>query len=418
MYKQNLIFDASVIADNLFNNGKGRSGIYFVAYNVLKNLFATEKFNISLYCNIANKEDFTKFVHQEFGNDVKIYFGNRFGTWLKKFSELDKKLREKKHNILKLFLNIFIRKPLKFFGSFVVLPNFDIALSPVYAFSKKIHAKQKYIILHDAIPWILSSYYKSFRSNKHYWFDVLARYIKSKPNCKFFAVSENTKNDFIKLLDMNPDDITVIHLAASDDFYQEKDSKKIKSVCHKYNIPIDKKYVFCLCTLEPRKNLIRAVKTFIEFIKKNNINDMVFVLGGAYWKDFIEILKSEIKDLGKYSDKIIRAGYVDDKDLPILYSGAEFFVYTSQYEGFGLPPLEAMKCGTAVITSNNSSLPEVVGDAAIKIDFDSDEQHIAAYEKYYMDEKYRKSMVQKGLKRVQDFSWKKTVNIIINTIKR
>jgi glycosyltransferase involved in cell wall biosynthesis len=207
-------------------------------------------------------------------------------------------------------------------------------------------------------------------------------------------------------------------LAAGDNFYHEKDKNKIKQVCKKYNIPTDKKYVFSLCTLEPRKNLIRSVKTFIEFIKKNKINDMVFVLGGAHWDEFIGKLESEIKDLGKYKNKIIRAGYIDDEDLAALYSGAEFFVYTSQYEGFGLPPLEAMQCGTPVITSNNSSLPEVVGDAGIMIDWDSDEQHIAAYEKYYFDEKYREKMAKKGLTRSRQFSWKNTVDVMINQMKK
>ena len=104
--------------------------------------------------------------------------------------------------------------------------------------------------------------------------------------------------------------------------------------------------------------------------------------------------------------------------MAALYSGAEWFVYTSQYEGFGLPPLEAMKCGCPVITSNNSSLPEVVGDAGIMIDWDSDEQHIAAYEKYYMDKKYRDEMAKKGLEHAKIFSWEKTVDIIIKTINQ
>ena len=101
-----------------------------------------------------------------------------------------------------------------------------------------------------------------------------------------------------------------------------------------------------------------------------------------------------------------------------MYSGAEFFVYTSQYEGFGLPPLEAMQCGCPVITSNNSSLPEVIGDAGIMIDWDNDEQHIAAYEKYYMDEKYRDKMAKAGLEHAKQFSWEKTIETVINQIKR
>lgn len=418
MKKKTLIFDASIISDNLSNFGSGRSGVYFAAYNILKNLIKTKQFNVFLYANNPDCEGFCVFVEQNFGKGIKIYYGNKYATLLRKFALIDKKLRENKHNIAKLFLNIFVRKPLNFFGSFVKIPKFDVAVSPIYVFNKKIHALEKYIILYDAIPVLFSDYYKTPRSNRHYWFNVLVKYIKTDKTCKYFAISESTKKDFVRLLNMNPDDIVVMPLAANDKFYPEKDDGKIKKICEKYNIPTDKKYVFSLCTLEPRKNLIRAVKTFIEFIKKNNIDDMVFVLGGAHWDKFIGKLESEIRDLGKYKDKIIRAGYIMDEDLAALYSGAQWFIYTSQYEGFGMPPLEAMKCGCPVITSNNSSLPEVVGDAGIMIDWDSDEQHIAAYEKYYTDEKYRKEMANKGLERAKMFSWEKTVDIIIKEINK
>ena len=110
---------------------------------------------------------------------------------------------------------------------------------------------------------------------------------------------------------------------------------------------------------------------------------------------------------------IVVVGFEYDVDLAALYSGAEWFVYTSQYEGFGMPPFEAMKCGCPVITSNNSSLPEVIGDAGIMIDWDSDEQHIAAYENYYNDKNLRDEMRKKGLARVKNFSWDKTADLII-----
>ena len=416
MNKKTLIFDVSIIAENLCAC-HGRSGIYFATYNILYELIKSDKFNISLYCDTIYSADFVEFVEKNFGKNIKIYFGNRFGVFLQKMEKLNDKLRKKHRNITKLLLNIFIRKPLKFIGKIVCLPHFDIAFSPVRVFSKNMKADKKYIVLYDMIPVLFPEYYPQYQLKK-FWFNDLVDYIKSKPSCKYFAISQSCKNDFVRLLDMNTNDITVIPLAASDNFYQEKDVKKIKKVCEKYGIPTDKKYVFSLCTLEPRKNLIRSVKTFIDFIKKNKIDDMVFVLGGAHWDEFIGKLEKEIKDLGEYKDKIIRAGYVDDEDLAALYSGAEFFVYTSQYEGFGLPPLEAMKCGCPVITSNSSSLPEVVGDAGIMIDWDNDEQHIAAYEKYYFDKKYRDSMAKKGLERAKMFSWNKTVDIIINDINK
>ena len=230
---------------------------------------------------------------------------------------------------------------------------------------------------------------------------------------KYFAISEHTKKDFLKLIpSLKQEQVIVTPLACSENFHPCTKEQTIAAL-KKYNLPTDKKYVFSLCSLEPRKNLIRAVKTFVDFIKKNKIDDMVFIMGGGQWLSFIEKLETEIKDLGKYRDKILKAGYIDDEDLAPLYSGAEFFVYTSQYEGFGLPPLEAMSCGTPVITSNNSSLPEVVGDAGIMIDFDDDKQHVAAYEKYYFDEKYRNKMAKAGLKRSKEFSWEKTVDLML-----
>lgn len=192
-------------------------------------------------------------------------------------------------------------------------------------------------------------------------------------------------------------------LACDDSFKPRKEN--LSSIKRKYNIPPDKHYIFSLCNLEPRKNLKRILKTFIDFIKKNRIGDLYFVLGGGITPGFGEKIEKTINDLDTYGDKIIRIGYVDDEDLATLYSGAEWFVYTSQYEGFGLPPLEAMSCGCPVITSNNSSLPEVVGDAGIMIDWDSDEQHIEAYEKYYFDENLRMENSKKGLERSKLFSW-------------
>lgn len=412
MVKKSLVFDVTNMAE-AFHAQRGRSGIYFTAYNVLKTLVKSDCFDVSLYCDVVFSQDFIDFIHQEFGDNLKIYYTNKYAVFLAKMIKVDEKLRAKKRNIMKLLLNVFVRKPVKFMGRNVKLPKFDIAFSPIYIFSEKIKADAKYLVLYDAIPLLIGEYYPS----KKHWFYKLVQYLKTKPKCKYFAISQSCKNDFVRLLDMNPNDITVIPLAANDNFYHETDAKKIQAARKKYNIPAGKKYVFSLCTLEPRKNLIRAVKTFIEFIKKNKIDDMVFVLGGAHWNEFIGKLESEIDDLGKYKDKIIRAGYIDDADLAALYSGAEWFVYTSQYEGFGLPPLEAMQCGCPVITSNNSSLPEVVGDAGIMIDWDDDAAHIAAYENYYNDKKMRDDMRKKGFARAKKFTWQNTADIIVKQIK-
>ena len=375
MYKKiHILYDARHMITHLLN--KTGTGIYTVSIEVLKELSTRKKLNLQLYCDQKSKNELQKALKKAPKNlrKLKIFDANDFES-----------------------IDVF----------FSTLKTFPIEI-------KNQPNIQKYLFLYDAIPLLHHEYWEGQDIN---WFFDMFQAINK--NDFYFADSLSTQKDFIKYnMNITKNNSMVVPLAASDNFYHEKDDKKIKKVCKKYNIPTDKKYVFSLCTLEPRKNLIRSVKTFIEFIKKNNIDDMVYVLGGAHWDKFIGKLEKEIQDFGNYKDKIIRAGYVADEDLAVLYSGAKWFVYTSQYEGFGLPPLEAMKCGCPVITSNNSSLPEVVGDAGIMIDYDSDEQHIAAYEKYYFDENYRKEMAKKGYERSKQFSWDKTVNIIINEINK
>jgi glycosyltransferase involved in cell wall biosynthesis len=232
----------------------------------------------------------------------------------------------------------------------------------------------------------------------------------------FFSNSMATRNDYKRLFPIVSDDnSSVIYLAADSMFTPKNEISELERIKKKYNLPQNKKYVFSLCTLEPRKNLLRAVKCFLIFLEKNKIDDLVWVMGGSAWVTFIETLKKECATWNP--DVIIRAGYVDDDDLPVLYGNAEWFVYTSQYEGFGLPPLEAMQCGCPVITSNNSSLPEVVGDAGIMIDWDSDEQHVEAYEKYYFNEELRNDFGHRAQARAKMFSWEKTVDKIVDVMK-
>ena len=372
----NICFDGSVLKNGLLSN-ISRTGVYFVARNIFLGLYKRNKqINMSLY---LDKDDISLLEQLNKSLDINI-------------------------------------KPNDVLTNESDFSNIDAFLSPLYKYPdivKKYPNVSCYTVLHDVTPLIFPEYFKNCDAK---WFKELAESLIFDDY--YFTNSNYTKSDFLKYYSLNLDSNKIIPMMLSTnmEYQPNKDSNRLVKACEKYNIPADKKYLFSLCSLEPRKNLIRSVKTFIEFIKKNNIDDLVYVLGGGAWAGFIEKLEKEVPDYQNYSDKIIRAGYVADEDLETLYSGAEFFVYTSQYEGFGMPPLEAMKCGCPVITSNNSSLPEVVGDAGIMIDWDSDEQHIAAYEKYYFDKKYRDSMAKKGLERSKQFSWDKTVDVILDKI--
>lgn len=419
--KRTMIFDATVLFSFYDEKGGNRSGIYFTECNILKGLIKSGLFHISLYGNLKHDDRIVRLAKNDFGEDIRVYLGirNKYGRFLKKVAAVDRQLRRHGRNLfahaLNTALNLLVYKPVRFLGNIRAMPRFDLAFSPCDAFPDTIRAKHKYLVLSDAIPLLLPQYFE--RPGAKRWFGKLVQYLKSKPDCQYFAISKSSKNDFVRLLDMDPNDITVIPLAANDNFRPVKDALAIERARTKYRIPAGKRYVFSLCTLEPRKNLLRAVKTFVEFLGKNAVEDMVFVLGGGHWTQFVGQLEAELEDLGQYRNKIIRAGYIDDADLAALYSGAEWFVYTSQYEGFGLPPLEAMQCGCPVVASNTSSLPEVMGDAGVMVDWDNDGQHVAAYEKYYFDDQFRRDMAERGLARAKEFSWDKTAEAIIRRIQ-
>jgi glycosyltransferase involved in cell wall biosynthesis len=219
------------------------------------------------------------------------------------------------------------------------------------------------------------------------------------------AISESTKNDLCNLTKLEPERVFVTLLAASDLFYHCIDASLQRSVRKKYGIP-DSKYVLSLSTLEPRKNIDHTIRCFINMIQQQNIHDLNLVLVGTKGWDFEKIF-SEVRYSGVLCDKIIITGFVDDYDLAPLYSGATMFVYPSFYEGFGLPVLEAMQCGVPVVTSNTSSLPEVVGDAGFLLDPRDSNSLCQCMLNIYNDPALAKKMSLKSISRAKMFSWKR-----------
>jgi glycosyltransferase involved in cell wall biosynthesis len=211
----------------------------------------------------------------------------------------------------------------------------------------------------------------------------------------------------------------VVHIASANNFIPLYNIEEISLVLKKYKtgfVP-NGKYIFSFCSLEPRKNLLFTIKCFIAFLRKNNIRDLYFLLGGAAWPGYDDVYKKEIDNMDdQYKGKIIHLGYVDDDDVNILYSNSFFFVFLSKYEGFGMPVLEAMQAGTPVVTSNNSSLPEVAGDAALLVDCESEEQCIKAFETLYYNENTRSDCIKKGIERAKLFAWEKTLEKMTGAI--
>ena len=184
----------------------------------------------------------------------------------------------------------------------------------------------------------------------------------------FIAISEQTRKDFVNCYGVDAERVRVIPLAAEAMFAPVTDTERIAPVLAKHGIR--DKYVLFVGSVEPRKNLPSLIKAFRELVAgavaDADLRDVLLVLAGTPGWLNDEIYKMPAS-LG-VADRVKFLGYVEDDELPVLYSAAQLFVYPSLYEGFGLPVLEAMSCGAPIVTSNVSSLPEVAGDAGILID--------------------------------------------------
>jgi glycosyltransferase involved in cell wall biosynthesis len=218
------------------------------------------------------------------------------------------------------------------------------------------------------------------------------------------CISQSTKDDLCNYRhDLDPRRIFVTPLGASQWFYPCKSDQAIEEVHARYKIP-KVPYVLSVCTLEPRKNLAHLLRCFGELIQQEKLSNLHLVLVGQLgWK--YESVFAELAAAKHLRDRVIITGYVENKDLAALYSGSLFFVYPSFYEGFGLPPLEAMQCGVPVITSNTSSLPEVVGSAGIMVDPKDSDALCQAMLKLATDEVAREVMSKQSWEQSRKFSW-------------
>lgn len=426
--KINLLFDATILMNGA-NNAPARSGVYFVAYNILLEMLKSGNFEITFYYDKSKTTEIKKLLNSnEIFKQIPILQDTKIGKLITHFEELKYKNKDNKEskivrvfiktglNILNLVYDFKIKLGLnKEYEN--LIKQFDAVFSACHAIPpeiRKVKQVKKYIILYDIIPLIFPENYREMKKKSSWYYKLINSLNKDD---YYFAISENTKQDLIKNISgISADNITTIPLSTGLKYNKIEDKYLIEKVKAKYNIPQKSKYLFSLCTLEPRKNLIFSVKNFIEFIKQNKINDFVYVLGGGHWDIFIEKINTVIGDFKEYKNKIIKLGYVDDEDMSALYSGAEMFVFPSLYEGFGIPILEAMQCGCPVIASNVSSVPEVIGDCGIQINPKDDEALIKAYEKMYFDREFRNECIIKGLERAKNFTWEKSLEIITNEI--
>jgi len=273
--------------------------------------------------------------------------------------------------------------------------NLDVIHNP-YQVPTLFKFKQKYIItVHDIMQILFPKEVKPLVHLVQK--TMLPRTLKTAD--KIIADSYNTKKDIIKYFKIPEDKIKVIHLGVDED-YKPLPKEKMESIKKKYNI--NHPFILYVGALKPSKNIPTLIKAFYK-LKKQGLPYKLVITGKKRWK-YKEVFK--LIDKLNLSKDTIFTGYVPKEDLPALYNAADLFVSPSLYEGFGLPPLEAMACGTPVITSNTSSLPEVVGDAGIMVDpYDVDGLSKAMYE-VLTNDGLREELRKKGLERAKLFSWK------------
>ncbi len=216
------------------------------------------------------------------------------------------------------------------------------------------------------------------------------------------ADSQHTKNDLVELLGVKPGKIEVVYPGVEERFRPIKDQALLEQVRRRYNLPL--RFILGLGTLQPRKNFTRLIEAFASVQAGKYASLHLVIAGGRGW--LYEEIFATVERLG-LGGRVVFPGFVADGDLPALYNLAALFVFPSLYEGFGLPPLEAMACGTPVITSDASSLPEVVGEAGLMVEATDVTALAEAMRRVLEDDELREKMIVRGLEQARKFTWKK-----------
>ncbi len=217
------------------------------------------------------------------------------------------------------------------------------------------------------------------------------------------TVSEFSRQDLLRTYDLPPEKVVVTYNGIESHFTPQPSSPN-EAAAIRARFRIARDYILTVGSLQPRKNLVRLIRAYAKLRgERADFSHQLVVVGRKLW--LADSIFDEVKRQ-RWADDVILTGYVADEDLPALYRGAAAFVYPSLFEGFGLPPVEAMACGTPVVTSNTSSLPEVTGTAAFLIDPHRDDQIADALLQIVNDRSLRLRLRAAGLEQAKRFTWR------------
>lgn len=230
-----------------------------------------------------------------------------------------------------------------------------IGISPFFPRSRSSWAKV--VTIHDMVHFVYPETHA--RLTNFLFHRYMPRTLHSVD--RIATVSDASKRDITRFYSVDPGRVTRIHCGIHERF-QPQSQNEVARVCQTYQI--DRPYLLAVGAIQPRKNLDAVLDSFVA-LRSQGVTRQLVIVGPKVWKS--EKIARRIEALG-IDDQIKLTGFVDDADLPALYTGADCFLFPSLYEGFGFPPLEAMACGTPVVASNASSLPEVIGEAGLLVD--------------------------------------------------
>ncbi len=261
-----------------------------------------------------------------------------------------------------------------------------------------IHPKNSIFTAHDVAFEIFPQAFTKFMLYYQKWSTRFA----AKHAARVFAVSEATKKDLTKFYGTDPAKIVVTPLGYDTQTFYPRSYDEIQPVLDKYGL-VYQKYVLFVGTMQPRKNIPKLVDAFLKIKSENHVEEKLAIFGGRgwLWEPILEKIKTAGEDV-KYFD------YAPREDLPYLLAGAKLLTLPALYEGFGLPPLEAMASGVPTVVSNISSLPEVVGEAGVLVDPNSVDSIAEGLLEVISNETLRQQMIAKGLERAKQFIWENT----------
>ncbi len=289
--------------------------------------------------------------------------------------------------------------------------SLDYFFSPNINFTTLSQHTKQILTIHDLSFKLYPQYYSLKR---WLWHKIIDAEKQSQKADIILVPSKNTKRDIVEYFKINPKKIKVLYPGINflnNDSGVVNSNEKVKEIRQKYNLPDN--FILYLGTIEPRKNIIGIIKAFEKLKSQFPISNIQYLIiaGANGWKNR-KIYQQAKKS--KYHNCIKFIGYVAPADKLPLYSLAKIFIYPSFYEGFGFPVLEAMSVHTPVITSNRSSLPEIVQNSAYLVNPHKTDELVRAIKELMENNKLREFYIQSGLKQIKKFAWKKTAEAFLN----